>query len=109
MNIKNKDRDLVLSKGKIEDYHHLSGKSLSKLKDYEGHILITGASGWLGKATLELLKVVCKDFPRNMACFGATEKDIQLLDGTKIKQRKLSDLESYPRKQANYLINLALF
>ena len=91
----------------VDDYHKLSGKYLDKFKDLEKKFLITGAAGWLGKATLELLKNVSKDFPNNIACFGSAEKVIELLDGTKVKQNKLSDLESYPKEKADYLINFA--
>ena len=73
----------------VDDYHQLSGKYLDKFKDLEKKFLITGAAGWLGKATLELLKNVSKDFPNNIACFGSAEKVIELLDGTKVKQNKL--------------------
>ena len=57
----------------VDDYHQLSGKYLDKLKELEKKFLITGAAGWLGKATLELLKNVSKDFPNNIACFGSAE------------------------------------
>ena len=82
-----------MTKRTIDDYHQLSGKHLDKFRDFEKKFLITGAAGWLGKATLELLKNVSKDFPNNIACFGSAEKVIELLDGTKVKQNKLSDLE----------------
>ena len=57
----------------VDDYHKLSGKYLDKFKDLEKKFLITGAAGWLGKATLELLKNVSKDFPNNIDSTGASE------------------------------------
>jgi len=107
VSIKNKAKDSLLIKGKVEDYHHLSGKYLNKLEEFEGQFLITGASGWLGKATLELLRNVSENFPNNIVCFGSSEKFIKLLDGTKVKQHRLLDLMSYPKGKAHYLINLA--
>ena len=96
-----------MSKRTIDDYHKLSGKYLDNSRGFERRFVITGASGWLGRATLELLKNVSREFPNNITCFGSSKKVIQLLDGTKVSQFKLSDLESYPKQEADYLINFA--
>ena len=64
-------------------------------------IVITGAGGWLGLATLELLQgsLGNDELERRVFCFGSRARDLSLVDGTKIKQQplqKIADLERRP-------------
>ena len=54
-------------------------------------IVITGAGGWLGMATLDLLKsALGGDFPVRVRCFGSSARDIVLVDGTRVAQQPLA-------------------
>ena len=58
-------------------------------------IVITGAGGWLGMATLELLHAALGDgLAHRVRCFGASHRKLTLVDGTAIEQRKLSALSA---------------
>lgn len=56
-------------------------------------IVITGASGWIGMATLDLLNAVLgSDLPARVQCFGSNRRTLALSDGTLIEQRALADI-----------------
>lgn len=56
-------------------------------------IVVTGASGWLGLATLDLLERALGDaFAARVHCFGSTPRVLDLGGGRLIPQRALGDL-----------------
>lgn len=56
-------------------------------------IVITGAGGWIGMATLELLAAALGDaFARRLVCFGSSSRTLRLIDGTTIDQHPLRDI-----------------
>ena len=56
-------------------------------------IVVTGAGGWLGMATLDLLKhVLGSELQEAVFCFGSRERILRLVDGTEIPQRPLSEI-----------------
>lgn len=58
-------------------------------------IVITGASGWLGLATLDLLERALGDgFAARVHCFGSTPRMLDLGAGRRVPQRALADLAS---------------
>ena len=63
-------------------------------------IVVTGAGGWLGMATLELLHEALGDsLPDRVMCFGASSRTLSLLSGATIEQRpldRLADLDHRP-------------
>lgn len=60
-------------------------------------IVVTGAGGWIGLATLELLKSALGDaFAGRVCAFGSSNRDLRLRDGTTIAQRPLSALADLP-------------
>jgi UDP-glucuronate decarboxylase len=62
-------------------------------------IVITGAGGWLGLATLELLNAALGDaLPKRVAAFGRETRALRLRDGTQVLQRPLADMAWLPAK-----------
>jgi UDP-glucuronate decarboxylase len=59
----------------------------------ERHIAITGASGWLGRATLDLLERALGDtFAARVSCYGLEDRMIDLGEGRHVPQRPLTAL-----------------
>ncbi len=60
-------------------------------------IVVTGAGGWLGLATLELLRFALgESFADRVHAFGASARTLTLRDGTTIDQRPLAEIGSLP-------------
>jgi UDP-glucuronate decarboxylase len=60
-------------------------------------IVITGAGGWLGLATLDLLGAALGDqFAKRVCAFGSATRTLRLADGTPILQRPLADMAWLP-------------
>lgn len=60
-------------------------------------IIITGASGWLGLATLDLLQqALGNDFMRRVVCFGSAARPLTLRHGGKVMQLPLPELGLLP-------------
>lgn len=60
-------------------------------------IVITGAGGWLGLATLELLHhCLGADFAARVVCFGSSSRELRLMDGTAVAQRPLTEIPALP-------------
>lgn len=59
----------------------------------KARIVITGAGGWLGMATLELLAAALGDnVAHRVRCFGSSNRTLTLLDGTTVDQQPLAEL-----------------
>ena len=60
-------------------------------------IVVTGASGWLGMAALDILREALQArFESQVRCFGSAERDLVLLDGFRVRQRSLGTLGDLP-------------
>jgi nucleoside-diphosphate-sugar epimerase len=56
-------------------------------------IVITGAGGWLGLATLDaLVHALGSEFATRVVAFGSSARTLQLRDGTLVEQRPLAEL-----------------
>ncbi len=61
----------------------------------EARIVIAGAGGWIGLATLDLLKAAIGDRWRDRVhCFGSAARTLTLRDGESIEQSALADLSA---------------
>lgn len=60
-------------------------------------VVVTGAGGWLGLATLELLRFALgESFVDRVHAFGASARTLTLRDGTTIGQRPLAEIAHLP-------------
>ncbi len=63
----------------------------------EARIVITGAGGWIGLATLELLHAALgPGLSARVYCFGSSRRILRLIDGTTIEQRPLVEVAMLP-------------
>ncbi|WP_084733029.1 NAD-dependent epimerase/dehydratase family protein [Sphingobium chungbukense] len=77
------------------------------LRHSEHRIVLTGASGWLGRATLDLLQNALGDaFAERVFCFGSRQAELRLSETQLIMQRPLVDLVKLPY-QPTYLLHFA--
>jgi nucleoside-diphosphate-sugar epimerase len=71
----------------------LSGVGAHRLAESETRLAVTGASGWLGLATLEMLRVVMgESFGRRVTCFGGRARRLSLRGGASVDQAPLAEL-----------------
>jgi len=72
--------------------------ALSLLRSDARRIVIVGARGWIGSTLLEFLcaALPADEFARRVACFGSTEAEIVLADGTRVVQQALEGLGTLP-------------
>ncbi|WP_322966112.1 NAD-dependent epimerase/dehydratase family protein [Sphingomonas fuzhouensis] len=68
------------------------------------HIAITGASGWIGLATLDLLeRTLGSDFSSRVSCYGSAARLLDLGAGRTVQQHALTDLETLEAKRISVL------
>jgi nucleoside-diphosphate-sugar epimerase len=71
----------------------LSGVGAQRLAESDARVIVTGASGWLGLATLEMLHgLLGEAFGRRVACFGGRARRLQLRGGVAVEQAPVSAL-----------------
>lgn len=71
------------------------------------HIAITGSSGWIGLATLDLLHQALGDsFATRVSCYGSSSRMLDLGGGRHVPQRTLADLASLKAKRV-WLLHFA--
>lgn len=69
-----------------------------------GAIAVTGASGWLGLATLDLLQRALGDaFQTRVRCFGSSTRTLDLGGGRLVEQQALGELASLEGRGAHVL------
>ena len=76
----------------------LPGTVAGRLRASHWRIIVTGASGWLGQAALELLVGTLGDsWQERVVAFGSGPRQWFLRDGTRVAQRPLSELPTLER------------
>jgi len=75
----------------------LTGDGARRLLDSRDRVVVVGAGGWLGLATLEALReTLGATFSDRVVCFGSNERTLALRGGTVIAQRPLAELAALP-------------
>ena len=78
-------------------YPTLTGDGARRLLGSRDRVVVVGAGGWLGLATLEALhETLGKAFAERVVCFGSTERTLALRGGLTIRQRPLEALCALP-------------
>jgi UDP-glucuronate decarboxylase len=71
----------------------LSSPLVEQLLRSDYRVLVTGASGWLGRASLEMLSGAFGDrFDERVACFGSSARTLHLRGGLSIDQLPLPEM-----------------
>jgi nucleoside-diphosphate-sugar epimerase len=85
----------------------LSGAGALRLGMGRDRVIVTGAGGWLGLATLEMLHDLFGDAIHDrVACFGSRERTLRLRDGLELTQYPLEALGALPQ-QPSLLLHFA--
>ena len=80
-------------------YPKLDGAGAARLRDGEARVVVVGAGGWLGLATLELLHgLFGAGFVSRVACFGSDDRRLLLRGGFAVEQRSLARLAGLPAR-----------
>ena len=69
----------------------------ARLRNSGYRVLVTGASGWLGQAALEMLAhTLGPRWTERVQCFGSTSRSLELRDGLVVTQRPLAEMATLP-------------
>jgi nucleoside-diphosphate-sugar epimerase len=84
--------------GVSEAVGRLTGTGAAALKAGGHRIVVVGAGGWLGLATLELLHRLLgpQAFAARVVAFGSSARTLELREGLRVVQRPLSALANLP-------------
>jgi nucleoside-diphosphate-sugar epimerase len=78
-------------------YPCFTGLGAERLREGPWRVVVVGAGGWLGLATLEMLHgLLGPDFRRRVACFGSGARTLSLRGGVDVDQQPLAALARLP-------------
>lgn len=90
--------DVGLATSVSDPYPGLTGVGAARLVARRWRIVVVGAGGWLGLATLELLHGLLGDgFEDRVVAFGSGARSLVLRGGLVVAQQPLSRLKALPR------------
>lgn len=77
----------------------IEGHVAERLRAADRRIVVTGAGGWLGMATLELLAwALGKDFASRVVAYGSAARRLELRGGLVVEQRPLAEIAGLERR-----------
>jgi nucleoside-diphosphate-sugar epimerase len=75
----------------------LSGAGAKRILEQPLRIVVAGAGGWIGLATIEQLHGILGDnFERRVVCFGSRARTLSLRGGLRVGQRPLEEMADLP-------------
>ena len=78
-------------------YPALTGQGAARLRASDDRVIVVGAGGWLGMATLEALhETLGSAFHARVVCYGSSRRALHLRGGLTIPQAPLSELAALP-------------
>ena len=78
-------------------YPTLTGAGAGRLLDRPWRIVIAGAGGWMGRASIEQLHGLLGDaFEERVVCFGSTARTLTLRGGLAVAQQPLREMANLP-------------
>jgi nucleoside-diphosphate-sugar epimerase len=87
----------VVSSIPATDLSVVSGAAAGRLAAGQDRIVITGAGGWLGLATLEMMAALLGEaFAERVVCFGGRPRLLSLRSGVEAVQHSLDDIADLP-------------
>ncbi len=90
--------EVGFAKSESDLYPALTGVGAARLVAGRWRIVVVGAGGWLGLATLELLHGLLGDqFEDRLVAFGSAARSLVLRSGLVVEQQPLSRLKALPR------------
>lgn len=93
----------------MTNYPTFTGAGAHRLARDDWRIVLVGAGGWLGLATLEmLLELLGDDFTARVACFGSRERRLGLRGDRWVEQQPLNALDDLPHRRSLVLHNAFL-
>ncbi len=89
--------EVGFAKSESDLYPVLTGVGMARLVAGQWRIVVVGAGGWLGLATLELLHGLFGDqFEDRVVAFGSAARSLALRGGLVVEQQPLSRLKALP-------------
>jgi nucleoside-diphosphate-sugar epimerase len=83
----------------LDEFPSLSGLGATALRAEPYRIVVAGAGGWMGLATLEALSQLLGDEAKGrVVCFGSSHRDLTLRNGASFEQFPLPQIADLPPK-----------
>ncbi|HEU5048625.1 MAG TPA: NAD(P)-dependent oxidoreductase [Rickettsiales bacterium] len=80
----------------------------ARVKESGAHFVVTGATGWFGKALLDALThALGEESKERLHAFASRENAVELMDGTTVPVRPLQEINALPQQHRYFVFHLA--